>query len=103
MSPYRAAPRDDSHAHRLPVFIDVSYCGTLVVEGIVVDSCVGATAVLVPHAGGTVDPQAFVASTYADTPVSEDIATFVIVPEADIGVFKQRRFSRYPGRSPRWQ
>ncbi len=98
MSSYRAAPRDDSHAHRLPVFIDVSYCGTPVVEGIVVDSCVGATAILVPHAGGTVDPQAFVASTYADTPVSEDIATFVIVPEADLGILERAALHQIPGK-----
>lgn len=95
-SPYRAASRHTIDVHRLPVFIDVSYCGTPVVESIVVDSSVGATAVLVPHAGGTVDSQAFVASTYADTPVSEDIATFVIVPETDLGILERTALHQIP-------
>jgi len=96
MSPYRAGARHTSDVHRSPVLVDVSYCGTRVVESIVVDSSVGATAVLVPYAGGTVDPQAFVASTYADTPVSEDFATVVIVPETDLGILERTALHQIP-------
>jgi hypothetical protein len=96
MPPRRAVARDTVQAHRLPVLIDVSYRGTIVVESIVVDGNVGATAVLVPHAGGTVDPQGFVASTYADTPVSEDIATFVIVPEPDLSILERTALHQIP-------
>jgi hypothetical protein len=81
----------------LPAITQVSYRGKLIAEGLIVHGELEAMRVLIPYAGGTLDPEGFTASTYvvrgAEGPT---VDTLVIVREPALTPLEQKVLRQLP-------
>ncbi len=79
-----------------PAIIRVSYRGTPIAQGILHEELDGLR-VLLPCAGGALDPEGFAASTYVPPGAAAPaVATLVIVREPKLSDFERRALDRLP-------
>lgn len=80
----------------LPAITEVSYRGKPVAEGMIVHPEMRSMRVLVPFAGGKLDPEAFVASTYVSPGEGPEVETVVVVREPELSPLEQKVMDRLP-------
>lgn len=80
----------------IPAITEVSYRGKPVAEGMIVHPELQAMRVLVPFAGGRLEHDSFVASTYVHGGEAPDVHTVVIVREPELTPIEQKVLDRLP-------
>jgi hypothetical protein len=80
----------------LPAITELRYRGKPVVEAMIVHPEMRSMRALVPYAGGTLDPAAFVASTYVRRGVAAEVETVVVVREPELTPFERKVVDRLP-------
>jgi hypothetical protein len=80
----------------IPAITEVSYRGKPVAEGMVVHPELQAMRVLVPYAGGRLERDSFVASTYVHGKQAPNVHTIVIVREPELSPIEQKVLDRLP-------
>jgi hypothetical protein len=81
---------------RIPSITEVRYRGKSVAEGMITHPEMQAMRVLVPYAGGRLDPEGFVASTYVHGERAPEVDTIVIVREPELSPIEQKVLDRLP-------
>jgi hypothetical protein len=82
LPPAPSLARVKAWVKKVPVFVEFTYAGKLLAEGMVVTGKSPATATVLPFAGGRVQPDRFVAGLYGLSPTSAADITAVIVYRA---------------------
>lgn len=80
----------------IPAITEVSYRGKPIAEGMVVHPELQAMRVLVPYAGGRLEHDGFVASTYVHGKQAPNVHTVVIVREPELTPIEQKVLDRLP-------
>jgi hypothetical protein len=80
----------------LPAITQVSYRGKTVAEGMVVHPEMRSTRALIPYAGGELDPEAFIASTYVLPGEAFEVETVVVVREPELTPLERKVLDRLP-------
>jgi hypothetical protein len=80
----------------LPAITEVRYRGKPIAEGMIVHPEVRSMHVLVPYAGGGLDPGEFVASTYVQRGEAPEVETVVVVREPELTPLEQKVLERLP-------
>ena len=83
---------------RVPPIIWVSYYGTPITEGVSLPEALNGVVVVLPFAGGALDPARFEASVYvARDAAAPPVKTLVIVRQPDLSSFERRALDRLTG------
>ncbi len=80
----------------IPAITEVRYRGKPVAEGMIVHPDLQAMRVLVPYAGGRLESDGFVASTYVHGQRDPNVHTVVIVREPELTPIEQKVLDRLP-------
>ncbi len=80
----------------IPAITEVRYRGKPVAEGMIVHPELQAMRVLVPYAGGRLEHDSFVASTYVHGKRAPDVHTVVIVREPELSPIERKVLERLP-------
>jgi hypothetical protein len=80
----------------IPAITEVRYRGKPVAEGMIVHPELQAMRVLVPYAGGRLEHDSFVASTYVHGKRAPDVHTIVIVREPELTPIERKVLERLP-------
>jgi hypothetical protein len=91
----RGTPTGEALA-KVPAITEVSYRGKPVAEGMIVHPELDAMRVLLPYAGGRIDPSGFVASTYAHGKQVPDVDTVVVVREPELTPIERKVLDKLP-------
>jgi hypothetical protein len=81
---------------KIPSITEVRYRGKSVAEGMITHPEMKAMRVLIPYAGGRLDPEGFVASTYVHGERASEVDTIVIVREPELSAIEQKVLDRLP-------
>jgi hypothetical protein len=81
---------------KIPSITEVRYRGKAVAEGMITHPEMKAMRTLIPYAGGRLDPEGFVASTYVHGERAPEVDTIVIVREPELSAIEQKVLDRLP-------
>lgn len=81
---------------KIPSITEVRYRGKSVAEGMITHPEMKAMHTLIPYAGGRLDPEGFVASTYVHGERAPEVETIVIVREPELSPIEQKVLDRLP-------
>jgi hypothetical protein len=80
----------------LPAITEVRYRGKAIAEGLVVHPELGSMCALVAYAGGGLDPESFVASTFVAPGQQVAVETVVVVREPQLTALERKVLERLP-------